>query len=110
MFNSTGAQVMQVNIVNWPEQYAVGLEANYTHDSSMGSWLKLHKWYLENRGTLLGEWKPIGLYFDDPAVTPESKCRNKQCVFVKEPVQMHPPFIAETIPAGRYALSTCRQA
>ncbi len=106
VFNIQGDRKMNVEIKNFPEQPVVFLSSNYTHDQAMGSWLKLHKLYQENKGGFINEFNTIGLYYHDPTVTPLDKCQSDLCLITSQPVDIKPPFSAKSIPAGKYAVAT----
>ncbi len=106
MFNNTGDKTMKVKIVTQEPQFVIGLESNYTHDATMAVLVKLHNWYQENKGDVVSKWHGVGIYRDDPSVTPLEKCKGKKCLILDKPVQLSAPFICETIPGGRYAIAT----
>jgi AraC family transcriptional regulator len=53
---------------------------------------------LSNRDTLL-----VGLYHDDPSVTPEEKLRSDAAITVPAKAKLPPGLSEMVIPAGRYA-------
>lgn len=49
-----------------------------------------------------------GIGYDDPDVTPPSKCRYDACVVVPEEFVAHAPVSIATLPGGRYAVADFR--
>lgn len=103
--NTLGEYKMEVKIVQKPALDIIGLECSLAHESSMDTWLKLYRWYQENKGSHISSFKGVGIYKDDPSFTPEEKCRALQCLIVDKPVVLQAPFITSTIPAGTYAIT-----
>ena len=102
---SKGKKHMKVDIKKFEERPAIALYSSYEHDESMDNWLKLRKWFEENQGTHVTSWDTIGMYQDDPAVTPLDKCRSEICLFTDKPIEVKAPFHKVTIPSGTYAVA-----
>lgn len=104
--SNLGEKMMEVKIVQKPAIDVISLECSLTHESSMGTWLKLYQWYQENKGTYVSRFEGVGIYKDDPSFTPEDKCRAQQCIVTEKPLTVQPPFKTITIPAGTYAVTS----
>jgi AraC family transcriptional regulator len=59
-------------------------------------------------GLVKGETRLVGIYHDDPAVTPEDKLRSDAGVTVPPNTKLPPGLTALTIPGGRYAHATLK--
>lgn len=67
------------------------------------TWDKLSKWALAN-GLMTPQAKMVGVSFDDPAITPEDKCRYYACITVPEERTFGPQVGILDIPGGKCAV------
>lgn len=69
------------------------------------AWNKLCSWACA-QNLLNSETEFLGICYDSPDVTPESKIRYDACFSIKTDIEPHPEFGTQIIPGGKYAVAT----
>lgn len=76
----------------------------YELDSVYATWDKIIQW-AENKGIDTGMNMRFAICHDNPAITPESKCRYDASIVVNPNIEISPPYKQSLIPAGKYAIA-----
>jgi AraC family transcriptional regulator len=98
--------LMNVKVEQFEEQVACALAspAGYASASLLNTWDKLIGWANSN-GIDEGQQKRFALCHDNPAITPDEKCRYEAAVVVSPEARIAEPFFRIVIPAGKYVVA-----
>ncbi|MBI9045777.1 MAG: GyrI-like domain-containing protein [Anaerolineaceae bacterium] len=97
-------QTYQVKIQNKPEfhiAYVSNLEG-YDVELIRNAWKKLYTWAF-SQDLVTQDTQTIGISFDDPLITPASKCRYYAGITIPDGIITIDPVGKMFIPAGKYA-------
>ncbi len=98
--------LMQVKVEDFAEKPIVCLSSprGYELDSIYDTWDKLIQW--ANSHGIKNDWPTrFALCHDNPAITPEDKCRYDATIVVEKNVEVTLPFQKSVIPGGTYAIA-----
>lgn len=76
----------------------------YELDSVFSTWEKVLQW-AENKDVDTGIDKRFAICHDNPAITPENKCRYDAAIVIKPDVEVTSPYANSSIPGGKYAVA-----
>ena len=98
--------LMQVKVEDMPENPIVYMSSprGYELDSVYETWHRLIEW-TESKG-IESDWPTrFALVHDNPAITPEAKCRYDAAIVVPPGLRASAPFYTSVIPGGKYAIA-----
>lgn len=98
--------LMQVKVETIPEKPVVCLSSprGYELDAVYATWEKLIQW--AERHGIDNDWPTrFALCHDNPAITPEAKCRYDATIVVDKNVEVAAPYHRSLIPGGKYAIA-----
>ena len=76
----------------------------YELDSVFATWDKIIHW-ADTKGIDNGKQVRFAICHDNPAITPEDKCRYDAAIVINDEVEVTPPYIQSIIPGGKYAIA-----
>ena len=98
--------LMNVKLENVNEKPVVYLSSarGYELDSVYDTWEKIIHW-ADSRG-IENDWPTrFALCHDNPAITPEDKCRYDACIVADADIKAAAPYHRTVIPGGKYAVA-----
>lgn len=98
--------LMNVKVENVSEKPVVYLSSarGYELDSVYATWEKIIHW-ADSRG-IENDWPTrFALCHDNPAITPEDKCRYDACILADAGIETAAPYHRTVIPGGKYAVA-----
>ena len=98
--------LMNVKVENISEKLVVYLSSarGYELDSVYATWEKIIHW-ADSRG-IENDWPTrFALCHDNPAITPEDKCRYDACIVADAGIETAAPYHRTVIPGGKYAVA-----
>lgn len=101
--------LMQVKVEEKQERPIAYLTApkGYELDSIYETWDAIASW-ARSRGLEAGQAQRFAICHDNPAVTPEAKCRYDASVVIPADTQVTAPCRKSALPAGKYAVAYYR--
>ena len=96
---------MNVEIQEIPDQHVAYIRklGPYGPDTAGQAFMELGQW-AGPRGYFGGEGKVLGVYWDNPEVTPPEKCRTDACLTVPEGTEADGGINMQTLTGGRCAI------
>jgi AraC family transcriptional regulator len=76
----------------------------YQLDSVYDTWDKMHDWAKSN-GIKITPQVRFAVCHDNPAITPEDKCRYDAAIVISPEIKVNPPFMLSSMPSGDYAVA-----
>jgi len=98
--------LMKVKVEDISEKPIVYLSSpkGYELDSVYDTWDKVIQWADSNG--IQNDWSTrFALCHDNPAITPEDKCRYDASVVVNTDIEVTKPYLKSAIPGGKYAIA-----
>jgi AraC family transcriptional regulator len=98
--------LMQVKVEEVSEKNIVYLSSprGYELDSVYDTWKRIIQWADSNE--IANDWPTrFALCHDNPAITPEDKCRYDACVVIEANMEVNAPYYKSVIPGGKYAVA-----
>jgi AraC family transcriptional regulator len=98
--------LMKVKVEEQAEKPIAFLTApnGYELDSVYATWDKIIKW-ANSKGVDSGTHTRFAICHDNPAITPENKCRYDAAIVINSEVEVTAPYNQSIIPAGKYAIA-----
>ena len=98
--------LMNIKVESMPERLIAYLASpgGYELGSVYATWDKLIAW-ANGRGINDDAQQRFALCYDNPAITPEDKCRYEAAIVVDPSLEIKAPFSKGAIPAGKYAVA-----
>lgn len=98
--------LMKVKVEDQKEKSIAFLTApkGYELDSIFATWDKIIHW-ADTRGIENGKQVRFAICHDNPAITPENKCRYDAAIVINQEVDVAQPYIQSIIPGGKYAIA-----
>lgn len=87
-------------IVQMPAMNVYYIRNQGYNKSMKQTWQQLHTWTLTNNIT---QYQHIGLYHDNPSITPHESCQYVACIYTDEPVAQNGRLPSFEISGGTYA-------
>lgn len=99
-------KLMQVKVETFPNRPIAYLTApkGYELDSIYATWDKIINW-ADHMGLKNEQQQRFAICHDNPAITPEDKCRYDAAIVIGDEIAVVPPYTESVIPGGQYAVA-----
>jgi len=98
--------LMQVKVETQQERKIAYLTSpkGYELESVYATWDKMHDWAKSN-GIKISPQVRFAVCHDNPAITPEDKCRYDAAIVITPDIKVNAPFKQSSMPSGDYAIA-----